>query len=113
MNRETSVGDLLSQLKREIADRQRMVDEIATRLVDEPKPRRGGYTAAAVEVLRAAGRPMHALREVIPAIEAKGFAIGTRAGFATALLRTGKIVRTAPGTFAYQANTTADDAAQS
>ena len=54
---------------------------------------------AAVELLRAAGRPMHGLREIVPALLADGFKIANPSGLATSLMRTGLVVRTAPGTF--------------
>jgi hypothetical protein len=59
----------------------------------------GGVGAAAVQVVRAAGRPLHGLREIIPALEAQGYKIKHRAGLATTLLRTGALERVAPGTF--------------
>jgi hypothetical protein len=44
---------------------------------------------------------MHGLHEILPALQARGFVLRSRAGFATTLLRTGQVRRTAPGTFAY------------
>ena len=104
MDRQTSVGDFLSTLKREIEERQRLVSELEARVGAEPAPRKTGHTHAAVEILREAGRPMHGLDEVLPALEAMGYRPVSRAGFGTGLLRTGKIIRTAPGTFAYKAS---------
>ena len=98
MNRNTPIGDFVSLLKREIADRQALLATLEPLLTPPP---RSGVGRAAVEILREAGRPMHGLREIVPALEAKGFEFKTQAGFATTLLRTGYIRRTAPGTFAY------------
>lgn len=103
MNREMSVGELLSELKREIADRQRLVDELEARVGGEPA-RKTGMAAAAIAILKDAGRPMHGLHEILPALQAKGFVVGSRAGFSTALLRTGSVERVAPGTFRYKTN---------
>lgn len=68
------------------------------------RPRRGGkkpsIAAASLEILRQAGRPMHGLRELLPALEAMGLKVKHKAGLATILMRTGEVVRTSPGTFA-------------
>ena len=53
---------------------------------------------------------MHGLDELLPALAARGYRVRNRSGFATILLRTGKIVRTAPGTYAYAAPVPANDA---
>lgn len=110
MNRDTSVGEFLDQLRREVDDRQLLIYALSERL-DEPTkspatteaPTRVGVAQAAADILREAGRPMHGLHEILPALRARGFAPKSRAGFATLLLRTGKIIRTAPGTYAYKA----------
>ena len=66
--------------------------------------RRGGKRPsigqASIEILREAGRPMHGLRDLVPALEARGVKMKHTAGLATILLRTKEIVRTAPGTYA-------------
>jgi hypothetical protein len=121
LNQDMPIGSAIALLKKEIDDRQRaltaleaMVSQSAGRgavaQVNGHAPRaaptsgRGGKRPkigeAAVEILRAAGRPMHGLREVLPALEAQGYKISHRAGLATMLLRTKRVVRTAPGTFA-------------
>ena len=67
------------------------------------KRRRGKkptIAAASLEILRAAGRPLHGLREILPALEAQGIKIKHKAGLATVLMRTGEVDRTSPGTFA-------------
>jgi hypothetical protein len=67
------------------------------------KRRRGKkptIAAASLEILRAAGRPLHGLREILPALEAQGIKIKHKAGLATVLMRTGEVERTSPGTFA-------------
>jgi len=101
MTRDTTVRDLVSLLRREIADRQALVERLEAIVGTEPPTRTKGIGAAAVEILRDAGRPMHARGEILPALEARGFKPKSTAGFATTLLRTGQIRRTAPGTFAY------------
>jgi hypothetical protein len=105
MNRETTVADLAAALKREIADRQRMLADIEARMAAQPQPRTAtphtGAAAEAVEILRSARRPMHGLHEIVPELARRGFVVRSRAGFCTALLRTKRVVRTAPGTFAY------------
>jgi hypothetical protein len=102
MNRDMTVGDLVSLLKREIAERQNLIRELEARARPSSAPGRprGGIATTAIDVLRDAGRPMHGLSELLPAIEARGVHIASRAGFATSLLRTDKITRTAPGTYA-------------
>src|SRR5579884_4313785 len=102
MDRDMSVGDLVSLLKQEIAERQKLVEQLRARLGETSTPRKSGVAAEAVEILRSAGRPMHGLREILPELQRRGFVPGSRAGFATALLRTGNVIRTAPGTFAYR-----------
>lgn len=99
MDRSTPVGDFLSLLRREIADRQVLVAKLESMLTPSPRTRTG-LSQAAVEILQKAGRPMHGLREILPALEARGFAVSKK-GFATALIRSGRIRRIAPGTFAY------------
>lgn len=55
---------------------------------------------ASVRILREAGRPMHGVHELVPALAARGFRIKYGSGLGTLLLRTGEIERTAPGTYA-------------
>jgi uracil phosphoribosyltransferase len=101
MGRDTTIGELLALLKSEITDRKALVDKLESMVGAEPPTRTKGLALAAVEILRAAGRPMHGLHEILPALQARGFVLRSRAGFATTLLRTGQVRRTAPGTFAY------------
>ena len=104
MTRDMTVGDLVSLLKREIADRQRLVDDLEARVAPKPTgprvPRKTSVASATAEILRETGRPMHGLDEIFPELSRRGLAPRSRAGFATTLLRTGEIVRTAPGTYA-------------
>ena len=58
-----------------------------------------------MEILREAGRPMHGLTELLPALEARGIKVKHTAGLATILMRTGMVERTAPGTFAVKGGT--------
>ena len=100
-----TVRGLVSLLRDEITQRETLIATLEERLDTAPPPKpaapRGESVGSAViAVLREVGRPMHGLGEIIPALEARGVMIKNKAGFATALLRTRKIVRTAPGTFA-------------
>jgi hypothetical protein len=71
--------------------------------VSGKRARRGGkkpsIAHASIEILREAGRPMHGLREIIPALAARGVKVKQKASLATILLRTGEIERTSPGTY--------------
>ena len=91
MDRNMTVGDLVSLLRREIEQRQSLLAELESRLDAAPAVRRKGAGLAAVEILRAAGRPMHGLGEILPALQTEGYELNSRAGFATLLLRTGKV----------------------
>jgi len=61
-------------------------------------PPPNGIYAAALEILRAAGRPMHGLSEILPALEARGLVV-SRYALAGNLMRTGAVERTGRGTF--------------
>jgi len=63
------------------------------------KKGRASVASAALAILRAAGRPMHGLREIVPALEAQGYKLKHKAGLATTLMRSGDVERTSPGTF--------------
>jgi hypothetical protein len=120
MNREMPIGAAIALLKKEIADRQSALSVLEALVAQgvqagpsttasgtAQRARRGGKKLsvgkASVEILRAAGRPMHGGRELIPALEAQGYRIKHKgAGMATTLLRTGEIERTSPGTFAFK-----------
>jgi hypothetical protein len=121
MRADMPIATVIAILKKEIADRQAALS-VLEGLVAPGTPgvspvatptngtgvrgKRGGKKLAigkaAVEILRSAGRPMHGLREVMPALEAQGYKIKHKAGLATTLLRTGEVERTAPGTFAFK-----------
>src|ERR1700723_434599 len=104
MDREMTVQALMCLLEREIEERRALIGALKARMGDGPQPtrtmRRMGIGAAAVDVLREAGRPMHGLHEILPALKGRGFDVGRRGGFASVVLRTGQIERTAPGTYA-------------
>lgn len=114
MNEQTPIGSAIAQLKREIAERQSALAILQALVEKVPAPtanghpprghppRETGLVRAAVAVLKAAGRPMHGVSEVIPALEAQGYRVKHRSGFSSLLLRTGEVLRTAPGTFAYR-----------
>jgi hypothetical protein len=119
MRAEMPIATAIAILKKEIADKQAALS-VLEGLVTQGAPsinapsangvtvraRRGGKKLAigkaAVEILKTAGRPMHGIREVMPALEAQGYKIKHKAGLATTLLRTGEVERTAPGTFAFK-----------
>jgi hypothetical protein len=104
MVQEMTVQALVCLLEREIEERRTLVAALRARMGGEPKAapaaRRTGVGAAVVAILREAGRPMHGLGEILPALNARGFEVSRRAGFASVVLRTGQTVRTAPGTYA-------------
>jgi hypothetical protein len=106
MDSELTVKALVCQLKREIEERRTLLAGLEARCGEEPETqqptpaRRTGMTAAAVEVLREVGRPMHGLGEILPALKARGFDVSKRAGFASVIMRSGQVVRVAPGTYA-------------
>jgi hypothetical protein len=103
MDREITVKALVCLLKEEIAERRVLLAGLETRLgEDGPSPahKRTGMGAAAVEILREGGRPMHGLGEILPALKARGFDVSRRAGFASVMMRNPEVVRTAPGTYA-------------
>ena len=113
MRTDMPIGTAIAMLKKEIAEKQAALSVLETLVANGsnaaaqgtgPRPRRGRPTqsvgAAAVDILKATGRPMHGLREILPALLDQGYKIKHRAGLATTLLRTGEIERTAPGTFA-------------
>jgi hypothetical protein len=101
MDSELTVKALVCLLKREIEERRALVAALEARVGEAPQPaRRTGVSAAAVEILREVGRPMHGLGEILPMLKARGFDVSKRAGFASVVMRSGQVVRTAPGTYA-------------
>ncbi len=115
LHKNMPIGAAIAALKREVADRQSALAILEALLAPSGQSaptttngttrrrrkgkRRGGSARLAVEIIRAAGRPMHGLTEIIPALEARGLKFKNPSGLATALMRTGEIERTAPGTF--------------
>src|SRR5271166_5025820 len=121
---DTPIGVLMTTLEKEIEERKTLVAMLRAVMATGVSPttsfaasggavvpitsvthrRRGGkkpsIAAASIEILRRAGRPMHGLREIMPALEAQGIRMRYKAGLATILIRTGEVERTAPGTFA-------------
>jgi hypothetical protein len=118
MHSETPIGAAIALLKKEIAEKQAALNVLEGLVTQDSsggarppsngaasRARRGKKTTvgkAAVEILRASARPMHGIREIIPALESDGYKVKHKAGLATTLLRTGEIERTAPGTFAFK-----------
>lgn len=121
LSREMPIGAAIALLKKEIADRQSALfileGLVAQGIQTAPvaaatanglntRGRKGkgklSLAKAGVEILRAAGRPMHGGRELVPALEAQGYKVKHPNGLATTLMRTGEVKRTDPGTFAYK-----------
>jgi hypothetical protein len=111
---QMSINAAIALLRKEIGDRQSALAMLEALIasgsngatsvaaaIDKGGERQVGMGKAAVEILAAAGRPMHGTSEIVPALAARGFVVKTR-GLATMLLRTNKIERTAPGTFKYR-----------
>jgi len=104
MDREITVKALVCLLREEIAERRALLAGLEARLGEDAHsssaPKRSGMSAAAVEILREVGRPMHGLGEILPALKARGFDVSRRAAFASVMMRNPAVVRTAPGTYA-------------
>ena len=114
MHSNMRIGAVIAQLRKEIADKQTALATLEALVAGNESPpesapvkmpveRQYGMGKAAVEILKAAGRPLHGRRELLPALEAKGFKVRTT-HIATMLMRTKQVTRTAPGTFAYKPN---------
>ena len=121
---DMTVGALAATVRKEIEERKTflaMLEAVMAQGVSPSTPYTGGsvvpitsaikhrrgrggkkpsVAAASLEILRQAGRAMHGLRELLPAVEAQGLKVKHKAGFATTLMRTGRVDRVAPGTFA-------------
>jgi hypothetical protein len=120
VRRDMTVGDAITALKKEIQDRAKTLSVLEQMVAnqgpeeepgshprqdDAPRARRrsspGSVGSNAVEILQAAGRPMHGLRELLPALQARGLK-PSKASLPTTLMRQkSRIRRTAPGTWAY------------
>jgi hypothetical protein len=118
VNKNMTIAAAISALKKEAAERLSAasileavtasgVSEVG---VSEPAPasndgrrrtrrKRGeGAGRVAVEIIRNAGRPLHGLTEIVPALEARGIKIRS-SGLPTCIMRTGQAIRVAPGTY--------------
>ncbi len=118
LHRNMPIAAAIAALKKEAADRQSaaaILEALIATVGSEPRSvgddgprrrrrgkRRDGSARVAIEIIRAAGRPLHGLREIVPALEARGFHI-KKSGLPTTLMRSGGIERTAPGTFGLKA----------
>jgi hypothetical protein len=116
-NSSTSLGSMIGVLEREVEEKtkalfilkaflaQPVTASTETPATSRIRTARGANTHSAaktaVEILREAGRPLHGLREIVPALMARGYSISP-AGLPSALIRFPEVVRVAPGTFAYQ-----------
>jgi hypothetical protein len=111
MNKQSTVGELLSLLQHRAAISQTMVQEISALMFDESAngPRYVGVTDAAIEILRETGQPMHVRSQLIPALKAKGFAEPTPSNLVASLMRHGGIVRPYRGAVAYVEDKPAND----
>jgi hypothetical protein len=110
-----TVGDAIASLRKEIQDRAKALsvleEMVANSGPESPAPmiqgrrrRKGGppqsVGAHAVDVLHTAGKPMHALREILPALLARGLKV-SKQSLPTTLGRQKELRRTARGTWAY------------
>ncbi len=66
------------------------------------RPRTGSKTTIDIveEIVRAANRPMHAVREIQPALEERGLGYKHEASLISSMRKCGRFERTAPGTYA-------------
>ena len=114
LTREMSVAAAIAQLKKEVADRQAaaaILEALVTHRalptsgIDSPPAEREGQrpsvAEAAVQILRTAGRAMHGSSELLPMLMADGYQIRANS-LGSAILRTGQVVRTARGVFAFR-----------
>jgi len=110
MNRGMSVSGVMLVLERDIAKKTALLKALVA-IVPQAKtrkraakqsvtPKRPSLGVAVVDILRAAHRPMHGLREILPALESRGYRVTDRPGLATTILRRPEVERTAPGTYA-------------
>jgi hypothetical protein len=109
----TTIGDAMELLRAEIDQKQQLLsmleamfrakdaaDTDASSGVIAAKAPRSGIAYEAARILKASGRAMHGLREIAPALEAKGVKFN-RSGLATGMIRSGLVRRVGRGTFAY------------
>jgi hypothetical protein len=115
VNDRTTIGDAKTDLRQRIANQQTALHILEALTAPMPRSTVGpshtegtparkrrnnvGVGRAAIEILRRAGRPMHGLSEIVPALQAAGYHVHAH-GLATTLLRTGLVERTGRGTFA-------------
>ena len=106
---QTTIGAVVTTLRREIDERKTllaMLEAITATGASAPaetirrRRNRSPIVVASLEILRDAGRPMHGLTELLPALEARGLKLAHPASLATALMRSGEVDRPSPGTFA-------------
>ena len=122
MNSQTTIGDAIAVLEREIEERRRTVALLKSMLngssehrkvtpaapaASEQEPGEMTVGAAATAILKASGRPMHATRELLPLIQEKGIRV-SKTTLPTALSRQKELFRTDPGVWAYKKNTEAN-----
>lgn len=119
METTTTLGDAIARLEHEIDDRQRALAVLKAMVrSDAPPPthhekmngttKRGATSdpqsktvgGAAADILRTAGRPMHALREILPLIQEKGIAV-SKTTLPTALGRRKDLKKIEPGVWTY------------
>jgi hypothetical protein len=105
------LSSAIALLEKEIAEKQAALAALkalyarGTPPIELPRGRGGkkpSIATAAIAILKAAGRPMHGQRELLPALEAQGIKIKHPAGLPTILLRTKRVERTSRGTYAFK-----------
>jgi hypothetical protein len=101
------------QAELRVVEIQKAIEGLRVGSPENPEPtgpakwdrrRRGGNSivSSALSILREGGRPMHALSEILPALEAKGHTGVQISNLYSMIMRSGHAVRTAPGPFEYK-----------
>jgi len=123
MDSTTTIGDAITLLEREIEDRRRALSVLKAMVGLSPsqlpltgtnKPANGSASrkavtvgGAAVEILQAAGRPLHAMRELLPLIQERGIKV-SKTTLPTALSRQKALKKVEAGVWTYVSKVTAD-----
>jgi hypothetical protein len=114
LNRSMTICDAILALRSEVDSKMHLLAELekvfnedvtaeanpAVAAVSKKKTSNYGIGYEAAKILREAGRPMHAMREIHPALAAKGIKCA-KAGLATSMTRSGLCQRVGRGLFAH------------
>jgi hypothetical protein len=68
--------------------------------LDIPPPPKPSLLRAAIEVLREAGRPLHATSQIVPILEARGYVMSHKSNLASAFGKCRDVEKVGVGTFA-------------